>query len=270
MKAIRDWRGWLPTWLRWVVGTTLGFLLHWMVAAGLSLSTFWDPDEVETYLRSPLWYVLARILFGALCGVAFVAFMGLIQWVSKRRLTRRMILSAVASIVATSMLCGLSAIGPGSVESDLMIGLRAGAVGGAIGGLCAGACQWGILDRRVGRSSGWIELTTVGWTVVCATFGAVLAHPVSEGQCYSQAISFAVVGAAGGLVGLAQWFVLRRKVQWAGWWIPAVALSWAIIYLLSESAGLEALLIPGVITGTVLVLLRPKPVQDGEVVSGNV
>ena len=169
MKAIRDWRGWLPTWLKWVLSTNLGYFLQWLVAAGLALSTFWDPDEVETYLRSPVGYLLVRVLYGAVWGVAIVAVIGLIHLVSKTRLTRRMILSAVATIVATALLCGLSAMSPGSVESDLMIGLRSGSVGGAIGGLFAGACQWGILDRRVGRIGGWIALTAVGWTVVCST-----------------------------------------------------------------------------------------------------
>ena len=262
MKAIRDWRVWLPTWLKWVLGTTLGYFLQWLVAAGLSLATFWDPDEVETYLRSPLVYLLVMVLYGAICGVALVALIGLIHWISKTRLTGRMILSAVATILATSLLCGLSAIGPGSVESDLMIGLRSGAVGGAIGGLFAGAWQWGILDRRVGRTGDWIALTAVGWMVVCSTSWAVLAQPVFESHILSKAISFAVVGAVGGLAGLGQWFVLRRKVPRAGWWILAASLSWAITYLISEFAGLGTLFAPGVIEGTALVLLLPEPAPD--------
>ncbi len=51
MKAVKSWREWLGPWVLWVLGTTLGWFLQWLVSAGLSLATFWEPDEVEGYLR---------------------------------------------------------------------------------------------------------------------------------------------------------------------------------------------------------------------------
>jgi len=101
-------------------------------------------------------------------------------------------------------------------------------------------------------------------------------------------VGLAVVGT---VVGMAQWFVLRRYVAQAGWWIAASTASWAVafpvidsitslvlravdasvILPVSETAsamvGLAALYgvmggVPEVIRGAVMVWLIRHPVPD--------
>lgn len=271
VKATGDRRGWLGTWLTWALGTTVGWILQWLVGAGLAMSTFWDPDEVEAYLRSPSRYLLVRVLYGAMWGIAFAAVFALIRWITRRPLTRGSVLSFVATVLGTSMLCGLSAIGPGQVESDLVIALRAGAVGGAIGGLIAGSCQSAIVSRVAGKLGGWIAVTVGGWTIAgAATWAAIVEAPFGDHRLYP-ALGLAVVCAAGTLAGLGQWLVLRSSVKRAGWWIPAVALTWVAIYVLPDPFWSVKLLAPGIVSATALVLLVSGSEMAGlpEGVEGN-
>ena len=218
------------------------------------MSTFWDPDEVEAYLRSPSRYLLIRVLYGAMWGVAIVAVLVLIRWITKRPITRRSVLSFVATVLGTSILCGLSAIGPGQVESDLMIAVRAGAVGGAIGGLIAGSCQSAMLSRVAGKPNGWIAVTVGGWTLSGVAIWAAIVEAPFGGHGLYGTLGLAVVCCAGTLAGLGQWFVLRRNVKRAGWWVPAVALTWVATYVLPDPLWSVKLFAPGVITATILVL----------------
>lgn len=255
MKGISGRRGWPHTWVTWAVSTTVGWLLHWLVTGGLAMSTFWDPDEVETYLRSPSRYLLVRVLYGAMWGVAIGGFFALIRWITKRPITRRSVLSFVATVLGTSMLCGLSALGPGGVESDLVSAIRAGAVGGAVGGLIAGSCQSAILSRTAGKVGGWIAATVGGWTLSgAATWAAIVEVPFGGHGLY-RTLGLAVVCCAGTLAGLGQWLVLRHSVKRAGWWVPAVALTWVATYILPDPLWSVRLSAQGVVTATTLVLL---------------
>jgi len=81
----------------------------------------------------------------------------------------------------------------------------------------------------------------------------------------------------GSIVGAAQWLVLRNKVPDAGWWIVATAggmtLYWVIESLSSFSSlhllGLTiALVMPGLVTGGVLVWLLQKMRNQGQTHNG--
>lgn len=255
MKATKSWRDWLLVWVLWVLGTTSGWLLGWLVAAVLAMATFWDPDEVEAYLRSPWAYVLTRMVLGAIVGIIIGAVIGLLRWLVLRRSARDVILSVLATIVGSALLCATSAIGPSQLESDFTIGLRSGAVGGAIGGLFGGSCQWLILRRRVSRADGWILLTVVGWAIVWAITYAVSLSSAVEQHVTSQILSLAAVLAGGAIAGLGRWLLLRPNVKRAGWWILATALSWGMAYWLALSESVISLAVVGVITGTMLVWL---------------
>jgi len=100
-------------------------------------------------------------------------------------------------------------------------------------GLMAGTVQSVVLVHRVPRAWRWIPATAVGWL-------AGLAIALATGG--AGAFAGLVVGAA---TGTAQWALLRREVEWAGWWIAVSALAWSIGLSLAPSG--DAVLLPRVV-----------------------
>ena len=91
-------------------------------------------------------------------------------------------------------------------------------------GLITGLAQWLVVIRwHIRQARWWILATAIGWPI--GLFGgiAVLSGvSVADGQA---SIVWAVLGAS---LGLAQWLVLRNKVQRAEWWIFANTALWGI------------------------------------------
>ncbi len=85
-------------------------------------------------------------------------------------------------------------------------------------GLWVGLLQWFVLRQRVRQQSGWWILASgVGWLV-----GSLLAIvlPIEDPV---------LVGALLGLgISAGQWFVLRRWVHRAEWWVIISTLSWTV------------------------------------------
>jgi hypothetical protein len=52
----------------------------------------------------------------------------------------------------------------------------------------------------------------------------------------------------GGIIGLAQWLVLRKRVPRAGWWILANVLGWGVSALFSRVLDLWVLGAPALVT----------------------
>lgn len=130
-------------------------------------------------------------------------------------------------------------------------------------GAGAGVMQWLVLYRRIPRAWRWVLATAVGWLAGVAIMIAVV--PPGLGT-----VSGAVLGTA---TGTAQWLLLRRQVNWAGWWIPVSAMAWALGMSLAPSSELVALprivlsgVMPALMTGIVLALLIqvPKPSEEKE------
>ncbi len=96
------------------------------------------------------------------------------------------------------------------------------AVGGAVCGGLLGIAQRRVLQRPAPQFGWWVEASTVGGAVGWAMGGA-LALVVDEVQIFTMV--FAVGGAS---VGIAQWLVLRRQVDRAGWWVLASTVGWAM------------------------------------------
>jgi hypothetical protein len=120
-------------------------------------------------------------------------------------------------------------------------------------GLAIGILQWFILQRRFKQAWKWILATTIGWAAAAAiNFAAVPA-----GMDFLEGL---LVGVS---VGTAQWLILRREVQWAGWWIVINIIAWTTgLAFLPGLISTGAMV--GLITATALALLLnvPKQVTD--------
>ncbi len=115
-------------------------------------------------------------------------------------------------------------------------GVLAGTV---IEGLCVGIAQWGVLrcifPPRTGRA--WVLAATVAacvsWSGGMACLAASSAQagsiPLPEASGVAQYALVMLMGAGLGLtLGIPQWWVLRRHVRQAGWWVLANVVAWAL------------------------------------------
>lgn len=113
-----------------------------------------------------------------------------------------------------------------------------------IAGLAVAAMQWAVLQGRIKNAWRWGIFSTIGWiggyilfvTLLSADLGILLGP---------------VLGLA---VGIPQWLILKKEVDWAGWWIIMSIIGWTtgltiLPGLLTSGA------LPGAWTGLTLVLL---------------
>ena len=135
---------------------------------------------------------------------------------------------------------------------------------GALGGVALGVFQWRVLRRQlpsVGARS-WIgataAMTAFGWLVgmLPSTFiapetwasGPILDPPYLVTLAWVQLFGLA----AGALLGLGQWILLRRHTPFARQWIPASALGWSAglpwLYLVAAVPVADPLLPKAVLT----------------------
>lgn len=115
-------------------------------------------------------------------------------------------------------------------------------------GIVVGMLQWLVLLGRIPRPWRWAVATTVGWTVgYILTFFAV--PPELE----------ILNGVGIGLVaGFAQWIVLRRELQWSGWWIVFSMIGWITGLTLLPGILLTGTM-AGALTGIALEILLRHP-----------
>jgi hypothetical protein len=130
-------------------------------------------------------------------------------------------------------------------------------------GLSFGIMQWLILRRYMPRAGWWVLASTLGWIL---GFGILaLADKFAENLVTSaiqpEVSALVFFLAAGALVGILQWLVLRRHMLQAGWWVLANVVGWGILGLIvgksldrfTDLAAMAA--VPPAITGIVLVWL---------------
>jgi len=118
----------------------------------------------------------------------------------------------------------------------------------AVSGIVIGLLQAIILQNYISRMRQWILASAVGWTAGWAITLAAVPNDFSL-------LAGVVLGAA---VGVAQWLVLRREVQWAGWWIAISTLGWTAGLGVTPGflmTGVTA----GAITGLALDVLLQNP-----------
>ncbi len=116
----------------------------------------------------------------------------------------------------------------GSVE-----GVVTGAIAGTLAGAVIGLAQWLVLRRYLGLGMWWIPATSAG----LATGNAAGALLTSAGTGVGDLIVTGLT--AGGVVGLAQWALLRPHVHTAILWMPAVAMAWPLGWTVTWSAGVD-------------------------------
>jgi len=163
---------------------------------------------------------------------------------------------------------------------------------GAIEGAIVGYAQVLVLRRRLPQLKAWIAATSLGavlaWTlgmIPSTAIGYVASTPSATPSAISDAMQLLLaipLGLlAGTILGLPQWFVLRKHVAHAGWWILANALAWAcgmpLVFLVTGAGWSDSLLsaavlaalglaaasaLVGAIHGLFLVKLL-APLRDG-------
>jgi hypothetical protein len=134
-----------------------------------------------------------------------------------------------------------SAIGePGSALAAVGSGLLMVAAG-AIEGLVVGLAQWWAMREGFPsiRRGLWVVATLVGaltaWflgsipSTVMSLGGEGAGTPAAEPPTWLVLLLAALMGAVLGIVlALPQWFVLRRSVPRAAWWLPANSAAWLL------------------------------------------
>ena len=132
-------------------------------------------------------------------------------------------------------------------------------IGVVTAGVGAGIVQCFVLYPRIPRAWRWILVTAAGWLA-----GVLIVIPIVPPGL--GLMSGAIIGAA---TGFAQWWLLRRQVHWAGWWIPVSMLAWSTALAIGL-AMLPRVVLSGVVasmmTGPALNLLLqfPKKAEEGE------
>lgn len=99
-------------------------------------------------------------------------------------------------------------------------------------GSVVGLAQWRVLHRPLPTLTqrSWVVASALGsliaW-VVGMTLGALGGDLIGAGDGATGLIFGALLGPlVGALLGVAQWWMLRRYVQRAGWWVLANAVAW--------------------------------------------
>ncbi|MGE5263037.1 MAG: hypothetical protein ACM3S0_06620 [Acidobacteriota bacterium] len=102
-------------------------------------------------------------------------------------------------------------------------------------GLLLGILQYFLLRRYLPRMGWWIAATVLGWVVpliLLSFLSSVGLYPVlGVDPVWSGALGLTLL--LGVPVGLCQWFLLRRRIHRAAWWILASILGWGVAGLIS-------------------------------------
>lgn len=154
--------------------------------------------------------------------------------------------------------------------TDGLLTILAWGVVATIAGLSMGINQWLVLSLyTMPLQKNWLRL----WVVV-TTLAWVPSLVIVVGLGVGEKLNFASSGAIiGMMMGIAQWFVIRRLVKRAEWWAIANTIGWtaglALVDLLElfswqVTGYLLAGLVSGSITGLFLLWLITQPVEEVE------
>jgi hypothetical protein len=113
-----------------------------------------------------------------------------------------------------------------------------------ISGVASSALQWAVLYKRIAKAWRWAIFSSLAW--IAGDILLVVFFPTAM-----EVLDGPVLG---GVVGVVQWLLLRKELDWAGWWIIISVIAWTtgltlIPGLLTSGA------LPGALTGLTLVIL---------------
>ena len=114
----------------------------------------------------------------------------------------------------------------------------------AASGVAISALQWAVLNHRIQRAWRWAVVSSLGWII--GVILLVIFAPTG--------LNIYAAPVLGGILGLGQWFILRREVGRAGWWIIISILAWTIGLVIMPGS-LTSGSLPGAITGFALIIL---------------
>ncbi|ABG51845.1 MAG: hypothetical protein O4861_17895 [Trichodesmium sp. St16_bin4-tuft] len=105
-----------------------------------------------------------------------------------------------------------------------------GAISGAMGGAVVGLAQWLVLRNRIFQSRWWVVVSIVAWLLIGASSLGALGWIAPRTEQIWLRLFYGVINGAimGGILGLAQWFVVKRQISRPQRWIMANILAWAI------------------------------------------
>ncbi|NJO72621.1 MAG: hypothetical protein HC833_01890 [Leptolyngbyaceae cyanobacterium RM1_406_9] len=161
---------------------------------------------------------------------------------------------------------------------------------GLLEGIILGVAQWLVLHRYIKRINAWVIVTAIAVMIVWLIgikISALMVFSITLDTTLTPAMQakallkgVALLGAwVGGVLGFAQWFVLKSHIHRAAMWIVANALAWALglavaftmvnrihsarfnleTALAGIATGLTTGAVVGAITGITLIwLLRPR------------
>ncbi len=152
-------------------------------------------------------------------------------------------------------------------------------VAGLLVGAVFGTMQWLVLRRGIGGLRWWLPATIAGFTfafvIVWSIGGAggsaeYAHHALPHVLDPAGTLGGAVMGL---LLGLTQWFVLRREQSAAVWWVLASLVGFVLGWLAAVAVpsdgpethfigGLAFGAVYGVVTGSVLVWLGHRPAPE--------
>jgi hypothetical protein len=143
-------------------------------------------------------------------------------------------------------------------------------LGTCLEGSIVGTAQWLVLRQAIPRLTWqqWAVATAIGagiaWTLCMIPSTFIALHPASDGAAsqpaqepgalmyYGAAAALGFV--AGSILAVAQWRILSRYVQRAGWWLPANGCAWAFGMALIF-VGTSFIPASGITFGIILVLI---------------
>ena len=132
-------------------------------------------------------------------------------------------------------------------------------------GLLYGYLQYILLRRYFPRMGWWFLATTISLslTFLEMDMGRSIASALGFDP-YSVWLVVIQLMLVGGFLGTAQWFVLRRHISNAVWWIPASMVGWGLVGVSGNLGVFTTLVYPAVATGLALYLLL-KPSQQAKI-----
>lgn len=115
-------------------------------------------------------------------------------------------------------------------------------------GVSVGILQGLVLQGHIRRPWHWVIATTAGWTVgyIIMFFGIPRELEILDGVTI------------GLTTGVAQWVVLRRELQWAGWWVIFSVVGWITGLTLFPGVMLTGTM-AGALSGLALEILLRYP-----------